>query len=408
MADMKPITVIDARMGRGKSSAAMAYMNENKGSKRFLYITPYLTEVERICECCDFDQPDGDNMSKSSELKLHLRHNKNVAATHSLFYLMDDEMLSMIRDGKYSLIIDESIEVVSKMSVSDQDFKIITEQMATVDDVGRVRWIDESYTGRFGVYKDAADSGSLYKLNSSLLSILNPELLRAFDEIYMLTYLFNGQYQKAYLDYFGFEYRVCGVVRDDDGFHFSDQPDDPPPVDYNHLIRIVDADKMNAVGDGKYALSKAWYARRGYDNKEMKELRGRLDTFFRKMTTGESDKRLWTCFKEEQGKLVPSNGRYRKSFLQISARATNQYRDRTDVAYMVNRFADPNIINFFADHGIRIDEDNFALSEMLQWIWRSAIRDDKAINLYIPSKRMRTLLINWINTMNQGGNAVER
>lgn len=43
-----------------------------------------------------------------------------------------------------------------------------------------------------------------------------------------------------------------------------------------------------------------------------------------------------------------------------------------------------------------VDEDAYALSEMLQWIWRSSIRDGKPINIYIPSKRMRTLLMNWL------------
>lgn len=47
---MNTITVVDARMGRGKSSAAIRYMNRYKDSKRFLYITPYLDEVGRICE----------------------------------------------------------------------------------------------------------------------------------------------------------------------------------------------------------------------------------------------------------------------------------------------------------------------------------------------------------------------
>ena len=49
-----------------------------------------------------------------------------------------------------------------------------------------------------------------------------------------------------------------------------------------------------------------------------------------------------------------------------------------------------------------MDQDGYALSEMLQWIWRSAIRDGKEINLYIPSKRMRTLLTDWIDETSQG------
>lgn len=91
---MNPITVVDARMGRGKSSAAIRYMNRHKGTKRFLYITPYLNEVERICEQCDFDQSDSDYMSKSAELKIHMRNGKNVAATHSLFILWTKKLLN--------------------------------------------------------------------------------------------------------------------------------------------------------------------------------------------------------------------------------------------------------------------------------------------------------------------------
>jgi hypothetical protein len=50
------------------------------------------------------------------------------------------------------------------------------------------------------------------------------------------------------------------------------------------------------------------------------------------------------------------------------------------------------------------DQDMWALSEMLQMLFRSAIRGDKEkgddsrhIKLYIPSQRMRNLLESWLN-----------
>ena len=51
------------------------------------------------------------------------------------------------------------------------------------------------------------------------------------------------------------------------------------------------------------------------------------------------------------------------------------------------------------------NDDLWALQEMLQYIWRSRIRgnesvtslEDRKINLYVPSKRMRTLLEQWLN-----------
>ena len=42
-------------MGTGKSSAAITYMNEHP-EKRFIYITPYLEEANRIATSCDRTQ----------------------------------------------------------------------------------------------------------------------------------------------------------------------------------------------------------------------------------------------------------------------------------------------------------------------------------------------------------------
>lgn len=78
-------------------------------------------------------------------------------------------------------------------------------------------------------------------------------------------------------------------------------------------------------------------------------------------------------------------------------RASNKYRDRTSIAYPVNRYINTGVKNFFIKHNVEIDEDGFALSEMLQFIWRSAIRDGKEIWIYIPSVRMRNLLKMWID-----------
>lgn len=407
--DVNTITVVDARMGRGKSSAAIRYMNRYKGAKRFLYITPYLNEVDRICEQCDFDQSDSDYMSKSAELKTHIRHGKNVAATHSLFYLMDEEALELVRANHYSLIIDESIQVIERLNVTDKDFALIISQLADVGENGVVRWKDKEYDGRFCDYKELADAGSLRMIDSALLNVMNPDMLRSFDEVFMLTYLFDGQYQKAYLDFFGFDYRIIGVELDEDGYRFSNAPDSPPPLDYRNLIHIVETPAMNKVGDGKFALSKNWFTRRGYDHPDIRALRNNLKKFFQGVPGGNHDSRLWTSFKDARDKLTDRRtGRFRNNFLQVSARATNEFRNRTDIAYMANRFVDPNLLKFFSERDIEINSDHFALSEMLQWIWRSAIRDNKPINLYIPSSRMRELLIDWMNSTSEGGQSVEQ
>ena len=74
--------------------------------------------------------------------------------------------------------------------------------------------------------------------------------------------------------------------------------------------------------------------------------------------------------------------------------------------YIANLFMNVNEKKFYQMHGIEVDEDVYALSIMVQWIWRSAIRDGGEVSLYIPSSRMRTLLTDWIETTSKGGNTV--
>ena len=38
-----------------------------------------------------------------------------------------------------------------------------------------------------------------------------------------------------------------------------------------------------------------------------------------------------------------------------------------------------------------------SLGEMLQFLYRGCIREDKKMNIYIPSSRMRNLLFRWLD-----------
>ena len=104
---------------------------------------------------------------------------------------------------------------------------------------------------------------------------------------------------------------------------------------------------------------------------------------------------MWTTFEDFKNKCKGEG--YSKGFVACNARATNNYKDRTTCAYLCDRYYNPVIKQFFIDKNVTIDEDTWALSELLQWIFRSAIREHKEINIYIPSKRMRELLLKWLN-----------
>jgi hypothetical protein len=107
---------------------------------------------------------------------------------------------------------------------------------------------------------------------------------------------------------------------------------------------------------------------------------------------------MWTTFKDFQ-KYLSGKG-YTKGFVSVNARATNEFRHKKNLAYCANIFLNPIIKQFFQTKDIKIYEEQYALSELVQWIWRSAIRDGNEINIYIPSSRMRELLIDWLKELN--------
>lgn len=399
------ITVVDARMGRGKTSAAIRYMNENKHDKRFLYATPYLTEVKRIMEECGFEEPEADDRSsKLAQLKALLHRKKNIATTHAMFTdFMDDEAFQLVEDGEYTLILDESIRGIETVSIDKDDLAHMLEKYAIVDEKHNVRWVNgRDYSGKLVSYKKMADDGGLFYTNGSLFYISGIAKLLRFSNAYVLTYLFAGQSMRACLEYFKYSYNVVGVETDEHGFKFSDKMDAPPPVDYRTLIHIIgnelDDDpkekKMNAVGDGKTALSVSWYKRKGRSSPELKKLRGAMQNLARSYGTKNM---IWTVYKDNVMWFSDSKKRYLSSFVSLNARATNNYKDATVVEYLANRFVNTNIMKFLSQNGVHISQDDFALSEMVQFIWRSAIRDGKPITLYIPSRRMRGLLNKWID-----------
>ena len=110
------IYVIDEMMGSGKTSAIINMINSSNDERRFIFVTPYLTEVGRIIDSCKekkFKQPSYEKkMTKLLGLKILLEGGHNIATTHSLFHIFDDDVLEYIKKYNYTLILDEVTDVI--------------------------------------------------------------------------------------------------------------------------------------------------------------------------------------------------------------------------------------------------------------------------------------------------------
>ena len=201
--------------------------------------------------------------------------------------------------------------------------------------------------------------------------------------------MFDYQLQKYYYDYNNIEY---------DKYYLLDNKIikgslDYKGCDYKDLINICTNSKINKIGDDYYSLAVGWY-RRNKDNMLMSELRKNIYNYFMNITKTKSKENIWTTFKEYKD-CLKSKG-YSRGFAWLNIRAVNEYSNKVAVAYVVNRFMNPIIKNFFESNNVIVDENGYALSELIQFIFRSAIRNGKKIDIYIPSRRERELLQNWL------------
>lgn len=390
---MNKIKVIDSIMGSGKTTWAINYMNNNK-DKKFVYITPYLDEIKRIKDCTsNMYEPIYKGSSKTDNFHKLLLDYKNICSTHALFKNANDITREALETNEYILILDEVMNVVEEMqNFTKNDLEtLLNEELASIEDDYLI-WNKNkiNYDGRYNDIKNMALNKSIICINDKLIFWNFPvDIFDYFKEVYILTYMFDCQIQRYYYDFHNVQYSKYQLNDEYKMIHYTTQYDLMSRKKLTELINVYNG-KMNDIGNAPYSLSKNWFE--GDDGTRVKIMKKNLNNWFNNINKKYTNtNRLWTTFKDYQSKVQGAG--YTKRFISLNMRSTNEYRDACILAYCCNRYVKPTLLLFFSKRGIDINQDDYALSEMLQWIWRSRIRDNKSIDIYIPSKRMRELLL---------------
>ncbi|QDH19786.1 hypothetical protein [Saccharibacillus brassicae] len=412
---MKPIKVVDSIMGSGKSTASINLMNNSNYYTKYMYITPFLDEIDRVKKECSnryFYSPENYDKDGKFRYKMDsfielLSEGKDIAATHALFKEISPKTTELIQAAGYTLILDEVMDVIDDLPVSKSDqVLLIDNNIWMKDKKGFVSWNMKNekardYEGRFADLKRMSLNRNIVPYSNKMMIWTFPyEVFHAFTECYVLTYLFDAQIQKHYFDLHHIPYEKYTVQLDEfsETFHEfvkgeNNQKELEIRQQLKEKIHIYEG-CLNKIGEGDtrfYSdLSKGWYKKKKHLHQILKN---NVDNYFRNIMKAKAGDVIWTTFKDYKEKIGP---RYKKHFLACNIRATNEYKDRTCIAYTLNRYMRPITVNYFGKHDIIVNQDLWAVSEMIQFVWRSAIREGNDIHIYIPSRRMRTLFMDWL------------
>ncbi|OAB44648.1 DEAD/DEAH box helicase family protein [Paenibacillus antarcticus] len=414
----KKVIVLDSIMGSGKTSYAIQLMKEAPNTQRFIYVTPFLDEVKRIkseVSNRNFREPNAKHGhgTKLASLKKLIATGEDIATTHALFALADDELMELLKWERYTLIVDEVMDVIEQVPLKRDDLPVLLKSgyVEISEDTQAVTWTgDHTMITRFNDVMHYALSGNLYAVNNVAFVWNFPaKVFNYFDEVYILTYLFAGQVQRHYYDFHGVQYAYYDVVRDDGRYELV--PKSSVKEDrsrFRELITIYDG-KLNDIGVRDTALSKSWFEHK-HNTPNVKKLKDAIYNYFRHVTKSKSENFLWTTFKDskkrlqgcgfakEESKIADTTTDKGKAcFTPFNIRATNKYRHKTVLAFALNRYMNPIEKHFFAQRNVTVNEEMLALSDLLQWLFRSAIRDGQPVKVYVPSRRMRVLLQRWLD-----------
>ena len=403
-----PIKIIDKPCGSGKTTAMI---NNFNNQDKYLVIVPLLSEVDRIVEGSkevEFVQPhanDNNAGTKYASLEEHLILGRNIVSTHKMY----ESIVPLAKAGllsDYHIIIDEVPDVVQaiakKSKTSIDEFYIDTGFIEVDEGSGLVsptkKWIEsknEVSDTLSPKILSAAMSGCLYLQDRQMFIWALPEvILKAGLSLTVLTYKAEGSLFVAYLRKLGLSFQLENDASMDNQFREKAA----------ELIAIKD---IQALKDEKFSYNaqqkgckSTSYCRKVSGS--LKNLRGR------KLKGVNTKDILITCMKEAWLKPANDNnvklGPFAKdsrlgeaNWIPNTTRGTNDYAHCSHLIYLYDQHLHPFLTRWLGNSSQEF-ADAYALTELIQWVWRSRVRRGEPITVYLPSTRMRALFEEWLMT----------
>ena len=397
-----PITVKDYPCGSGKTTAMLESFNKQE---KYLVITPYLSEVERVIEQAvgvEFVQPcteSSTHTTKLDSLRELLLTGCNIVTTHSLH----ERLVPLAEEGllsDYNIIIDEVPDIVeqvaTKSKTSIKEF-YLEGGYIEIEKNGLVSATDKWRQLRYEVSDTLndkiltfAETGCLYLLGEHMFIWAMPrKLLAAGKSVTIMTYKSEGSVLTHYLKKLSIPSVIKSSQLKEDAFRRQ-------ALDLITLKDMGDISKLNLSHTGQIK------GMRSHDyclkiNNALRNLKSR------ELKGVELSDVLLTCKKEGWIKAEDKAGVFSVgsrmfngvNWIPNTTRGTNNYSHCSHLIYLYDQHINPIVARWLCNKTASFN-DAYALTELIQWVWRSRIRKGEPITLYLASPRMTSIFIDWL------------
>lgn len=437
---MQHVELLDSLMGNGKTTATLRYIESlalANRSNRWVFCSEYLSELEKrtaenpaASHLWRIPSEHGD-ATKTDNLIEILKEpgTQLIAITHALLLKAseNDYVNNLLKEKGYSLFLDETIELINPYNgIKFSDFLLHKrDNRLAVDEnnYGLVQWIDNSVDEigeefTFTKLRNDASKGRVYasiiagkSVNDSVSLVTMPSdvLLYQFNRVVLSTYQFDDTLMAAYFLIKGIKWVPFTGVQLHRG------------TTKRSIGKLVTLITKHDKKFDKVALSSTWWD----DRKRTKEDYKLLNNTIRNIGDNHGCKAdPWKlgytvpkdslavqrepkgihptgyphskCLVDVDGNPTDEIDKHNNCYIPTNARASNEYAGKDVMVHAYNRYPLQSVARYLDTYNVRYSAERFALNELLQWVWRSAVRDGKPIHLAILSKRMRSLYSDWL------------
>lgn len=441
------IEIIDEIMGTGKSYATLRHIENlaiNDVNERWIFCTEYLEEIEKRTQenlqaTHLWRTPiSGGDETKTDNLLELLQEPKTqlIGITHALLLSASQNKYInlLLRSKGYKLFLDETLELINPyngVKIGDFFKSKHHNELTITGEYGKVEWLvdDTAIThGNLssmdklkvdcakGIIYCCTKSGSSGNSESlAIVEIENEVLFTQFKRVIVATYNIQDTLFDAYLNIKGITRKKCTDIvcaRDttkakikeniifvhkydkaftnvslSSGWYQGNKKESATADDYKLINKTIKAiGDSNGCKGNAHLLGFTVPAGRLGSQRDPKKIqpKGYPHT---------------VCSVIVDAEGIESEGVESKAlsaYVPCNARASNEYANKNVMIHIFNRYPMPSVLQYLNHYNVPFSSETFALNELVQWVWRSAIRNDQPIKLAILSGRMRNLFQTWL------------